>query len=77
MTAEEMAQLFAPFFTTKAEGNGLGLVLSQRTIALHDGKLWAESGGVGIPAKARDNARADASSSRSAGMTFCVVLPLV
>jgi nitrogen-specific signal transduction histidine kinase len=77
MTAEEMAQLFAPFFTTKAEGNGLGLVLCQRTIALHDGKLWAEAGGVGISAKARDDARADASSFRSAGMTFCVVLPLV
>ena len=77
LTAEEMAQLFAPFFTTKAEGTGLGLVLSQRTVALHEGKMWAESGGVGIPAKSRDDSRADAPSSRSAGMTFCVVLPFV
>jgi two-component system, NtrC family, nitrogen regulation sensor histidine kinase GlnL len=42
MTVAEQAQLFTPFFTTKPGGNGLGLVLSQRIIALHEGKLWAE-----------------------------------
>jgi two-component system nitrogen regulation sensor histidine kinase GlnL len=47
MTAEEMKQLFTPFFTTKSAGTGLGLVLSQRVIALHGGKLWAQCGGVG------------------------------
>jgi two-component system, NtrC family, nitrogen regulation sensor histidine kinase GlnL len=46
MSEEEMGQLFTPFFTTKPAGNGLGLVLSQRIIALHGGKLWAMRGGV-------------------------------
>jgi two-component system, NtrC family, nitrogen regulation sensor histidine kinase GlnL len=47
MTPEEIKQLFTPFFTTKPSGTGLGLVLSQKVIALHGGKLWAECGGVG------------------------------
>ena len=46
MTAEEVKQLFTPFFTTKPAGTGLGLVLSRRVVALHGGKLWAEHGGV-------------------------------
>jgi len=46
MTAAEAKQLFTPFFTTKSSGTGLGLVLSQRVVALHGGKLWAERGGI-------------------------------
>ncbi|HVN88772.1 MAG TPA: ATP-binding protein [Candidatus Binataceae bacterium] len=76
MTQEEMAQLFAPFFTTKAEGNGLGLVLSQRTVALHGGKIWAEGGGLHLNSeKKRLTPDAD-DNGKSAGMTFCVILPL-
>lgn len=42
LLAREFAQLFTPFFTTKPNGTGLGLVLSKRIIALHGGLLWAE-----------------------------------
>jgi two-component system nitrogen regulation sensor histidine kinase GlnL len=75
MDAEQIEQLFAPFFTTKADGTGLGLVLSQRTIALHGGKLWAERGGLGAADRDnRDNADAD-QAARPRGMTFFVLLP--
>jgi two-component system, NtrC family, nitrogen regulation sensor histidine kinase GlnL len=60
MTAAEQRQLFTPFFTTKSNGNGLGLVLSQRIIALHDGKLWGEA----------------CKEPPLTGMTFKITLPL-
>jgi two-component system, NtrC family, nitrogen regulation sensor histidine kinase GlnL len=59
MTEAEQAQLFTPFFTTKADGNGLGLVLSERIIALHGGSLTAQS----------------CQEAPLTGMTFKITLP--
>jgi two-component system, NtrC family, nitrogen regulation sensor histidine kinase GlnL len=73
MTPEELQQLFTPFFTTKAGGTGLGLVLSRRIIAQHGGKLWALIGGAG----ADTNGTATRTDQPSpVGMTFCVTLPI-
>jgi two-component system sensor histidine kinase HydH len=38
-----MASLFTPFFTTKADGTGLGLALSHALVKNHGGVLRAEN----------------------------------
>jgi two-component system nitrogen regulation sensor histidine kinase GlnL len=70
LTQRELDQIFTPFFTTKPSGTGLGLVLSQRVVSLHGGKLWAERGGIEGPDTSANP------EARSRGMSFKVTLPV-
>lgn len=40
---EHLSRIFDPFYTTKADGTGLGLAVAQRIIEDHEGHLRAES----------------------------------
>ena len=43
ISAEHLARVFDPFFTTRATGTGLGLAVSRRIIEAHQGKLTVAS----------------------------------
>ena len=44
---EDLAFVFVPFFTTKQSGHGLGLALSYRIVAQHNGLLSVENSASG------------------------------
>jgi PAS domain S-box-containing protein len=43
IAAENLAKIFDPYFTTKAQGTGLGLATTYSVIKKHDGHIQAES----------------------------------
>ncbi|MET4276485.1 MULTISPECIES: HAMP domain-containing sensor histidine kinase [unclassified Bradyrhizobium] len=40
---DKLKEVFAPFFSSKAEGMGMGLSIARTIVEVHNGKIWAEN----------------------------------
>lgn len=45
---DDLPKVFSPFFSTKAQGLGLGLPIAQRVVLDHGGRLSLDPGGTGL-----------------------------
>jgi signal transduction histidine kinase len=43
ISQEQIARIFEPFYTTKKKGTGLGLMIVQRIVRAHNGRIELES----------------------------------
>ena len=43
LTVESPERIFGAFFTTEAQGTGIGLCICRRIIESHGGRLWASA----------------------------------
>ena len=71
ISPENMSKIFEPYFTTKASGSGLGLLIVRRIVREHGGEIdLASDEGKGLtlhhPAAAAQSAGADAHRRRDA-----------
>ena len=47
ISADKLASVFDPYYTTKSEGSGLGLWIAQQIVTAHGGSLQAQNGPSG------------------------------
>ena len=72
----ELDKIFHPFYTTKAQGTGLGLSLAHRIIEAHGGSIWACATPCAHLAEMATNTPNGIRSNGSIGATIHILLPI-